>query len=164
MEPVMASTHAATSNIPATFAPRFRSVGAFVLRYSLVFFLVFFGALKWTAAEAKGIEPMVSHSPFFFWLYPALGVQAGSEFIGVIELAIAALIVVRRWSPRASALGSIAASGMFVVTLSFLVTTPNIGDGAGFLLKDFTLLGAALWTAGEALEAARERRNLVVGA
>ncbi len=150
----MASIHATAPNPAASsLAPGLRSVGAFVLRYSLVFFLFFFGALKWTAAEAKGIEPLVSHSPFFFWLYPALGVQRGSELIGAIELAIATLIVVRRWFPRASALGSIAASGMFLVTLSFLATTPNVGDSAGFLLKDFTLLGAALWTAGEALEA-----------
>jgi uncharacterized membrane protein YkgB len=125
-----------------------------MLRYSLVFFLLFFGAMKWTAAEAKGIEPMVSHSPFFFWLYPSFGVQRGSEVIGVVELVIGILIAARRWSPRASAIGSIAAAGMFVVTLSFLFTTPNIGEGAGFLLKDLTLLGAALWTGGEALDAA----------
>ena len=141
------------------FAVRLRVIGAFVLRYSLVFLLVFFGALKWTVAEAKGIEPMVGHSPFFFWLYPAVGVQTGSEIIGVVELAIATLILVRRWAPRASAIGSLAASGMFVVTLSFLATTPNIGDGAGFLLKDLTLLGAALWTAGEALEADSRAKN-----
>jgi uncharacterized membrane protein YkgB len=39
------------------------------------------------------------------------------------------------------------------VTLSFLFTTPNVGEGAPFLLKDLTLLGAALWTSGEALGA-----------
>lgn len=71
-----------------------------------------------------------------------------------MELIIALLIVVRRWAPRASAIGSTAAIGTFLVTLSFLVTTPNAGDSAGFLLKDLTLLGAALWTAGEAFEAA----------
>ncbi|HEY6826452.1 MAG TPA: DUF417 family protein [Gemmatimonadaceae bacterium] len=141
----------------STFAPRLRAVGAFILRYSLVFFLVFFGALKWTAAEAKGIEPMVSHSPFLSWLYPAFGVQGGSEFIGVVELLIASLIVVRRWAPRASAIGSTAAIGMFLVTLSFIFTTPNIGEGAPFLLKDLTLLGAALWTAGEAFDAGRSQ-------
>ena len=70
---------------------------------------------------------------------------------------IALLIVVRRWSPRASAIGSTAAIGMFLVTLSFIFTTPNLGEGAGFLLKDLTLLGAALWTAGEAFDAARAR-------
>jgi uncharacterized membrane protein YkgB len=155
--PMVSTTAAPDSSTPG-LAPRFRVVGAFVLRYSLVFFLVFFGALKWTSAEAKGIEPMVSHSPFFFWLYPTFGVQTGSEVIGVIELLIAVLIVVRRWAPRASAIGSLAASGMFLVTLSFLVTTPHIGEGAPFLLKDLTLLGAALWTAGEALDAAPARR------
>ena len=30
--------------------------GAFILRYSFVFFLLFFGALKWTAGEANGIQ------------------------------------------------------------------------------------------------------------
>ncbi len=141
----------------AGVARRLRSVGGFVLRYSLVFFLLFFGALKWTAAEARGIEPMVSHSPFLFWLYPAFGVQRGSEAIGIVELVIALLIVLRRWLPRASAIGSTAAIGMFLVTLSFLVTTPHVGESAGFLLKDLTLLGAALWTAGEAFDADRAR-------
>jgi reactive chlorine resistance protein C len=124
------------------------------LRYSLVFFLLFFGALKWTAAEAKGIQPMVSHSPLLSWLYPAVGVQGGSEVIGIVELVIAVLIASRRWAPRASAIGSVAATGMFIVTLSFLFTTPNVGESSGFLLKDITLLGAALWSSGEALSAA----------
>jgi len=135
----------------SALAARLRHTGAFILRYSLVFFLLFFGLLKWTAAEAKGIEAMVSHSPLLFWLYPVFGVQGGSEVIGVMELIIGVLIGIRRWSPGASAVGSVAATGMFLVTLSFLVTTPNIGESAPFLLKDLTLLGAALWTAGEAL-------------
>jgi uncharacterized membrane protein YkgB len=148
---------AANQEASRDFASRLSSVGEFVLRYSLVFFLFFFGALKWTPAEAKAIESMVSHSPFLFWLYPAFGIQGGSEVIGLVELAIASLIVVRRWAPRASAIGSTAAVGMFLVTLSFIVTTPNIGEGAPFLLKDLTLLGAALWTAGESFGAARAR-------
>ena len=137
----------------ANASPKLQAVGAFILRYSLVFFLLFFGALKWTAAEAQGIQPMVSNSPFFFWLHPAFSVQHGSEVIGVVELVIGVLIAIRRWSPRASAVGSLAASGMFLVTLSFLFTTPNAGESAPFLLKDLTLLGAALWTAGEAVAA-----------
>ena len=143
------------SSRSAAIAARLRSAGAFVLRYSLVFFLLFFGALKWTGAEAKSIQPLVSHSPFFFWLYPTFGLQGGSEVIGVVELVIALLIATRRWSARASGIGSIAAAGMFVVTLSFLFTTPNVGESSGFLLKDLTLLGAALWTGGEALGALR---------
>lgn len=146
---------AAASRARSSAASTLRRVGAFILRYSLVFFLLFFGALKWTPAEARGIQPFVSHSPFLFWLYPAFGVQTGSEVIGVVELIIGGLIAARRWSPRASAIGSIAASGMFLVTLSFLLTTPGVGEGAPFLLKDLTLLGAAVWTAGEGLAASR---------
>ena len=150
------SVHSATTSYAskrANAAPRLQVVGAFVLRYSLVFFLLFFGALKWTAAEAQGIQPMVSHSPFLFWLYPAFSVQHGSEVIGIVELVIGVLIAIRRWAPRASAAGSLAASAMFLVTLSFLFTTPDVGASAPFLLKDLTLLGAALWTAGEAVAA-----------
>jgi uncharacterized membrane protein YkgB len=150
---IHSASDASHSSGRANASPKLQAVGAFILRYSLVFFLLFFGALKWTAAEAQGIQPMVSHSPFFFWLYPAFSVQHGSEVIGVVELVIGVLIAIRRWSPRASAVGSLAASGMFLVTLSFLFTTPNAGESAPFLLKDLTLLGAALWTAGEAVAA-----------
>jgi reactive chlorine resistance protein C len=151
----MSSSIFITDRAPTGTTPKaaltLRAISSFILRYSVVFFLLLFGALKWTPAEAKAIQPMVSHSPVFFWLYPTFGVQHGSEVIGVVELVLALLIVLRRWSPRLSAIGSLAASGMFVVTLSFLITTPNIGDGAPFLLKDITLLGAALWSASEAM-------------
>ena len=134
-------------------ARRLLLVGEFTLRYSLVFFLLFFGALKWTAEEAKGIQPWMEHSPLLFWLVRALGIQAASECIGVIELTIGGLIAMRSWSPKLSAIGSAIAIPMFLTTLSFLVTTPNVGEASGFLLKDLTLLGAAIWTAGEALQA-----------
>jgi len=138
----------------ATWAPRLLGVGGIVLRYSLVLFLVLFGALKWTSKEAHDIESWVVNSPFISWVHHLFGVQGGSEFIGVIELTIGAMIAARRWSPRTSALGSLGAAVMFLTTLSFLFTTSDVGDAEGFLMKDLTLFGAALWTAGEALAAA----------
>jgi uncharacterized membrane protein YkgB len=84
----------------------------------------------------------MAHSPFLFWTIRAFGIQGASEFVGVIELTIDTWIAMRRWSPRTSAIGSLAASVMFLTTLSFLVTTPNVGEASGFLLKDLTLLGA----------------------
>jgi len=54
---------------------------------------------------------------------------------------------------------------MFLLTLTFVLTTPGVwqpGYGfpflsmtGAFLAKDIMLLGAAVWTAGEALRAAR---------
>jgi uncharacterized membrane protein YkgB len=50
----------------------------------------------------------------------------------------------------------LAASGIFLITLSFLVTSPGVleptSPWGGFLMKDILLLGAALFTAGEAFE------------
>jgi uncharacterized membrane protein YkgB len=146
-----------TNNRFVISSVKLQMAGALVLRYSLVFFLLFFGALKWTLAEARGIEPLVSHSPLLAWT-GRFGMRGSSELIGIIELAIGALIALRRWSPKLSAWGSIGASGMFLVTLSFLFTTPNLGEGAPFLIKDICLLGAALWTAGEALQAKEAAR------
>jgi uncharacterized membrane protein YkgB len=40
---------------------------------------------------------------------------------------------------------------MFLITLSFLCTTPKVTAEAGFLIKDLILLGGCILTAGEAL-------------
>ena len=137
------------------------ALGIRVLRYSLVGILLYFGLFKFTPTEARAIQPLVEHSPLMSWMYAVLGVDAVSRLIGATELAIAGLILARPWSPSLSAVGGLAASGMFLTTLSFLLTTPGMlqwVDGfpapsaaAAFLLKDVFLLGAALATAGEAL-------------
>jgi uncharacterized membrane protein YkgB len=121
---------------------------------------MFFGALKWTAAEAEGIAPMMTNSPLLAWINHACGQQWASEVIGVIELTVASLIAIRRWAPTLSMVGGALSMGMFLTTLSFLVTTPNLGDGAAFLLKDLTLLGAATWITGEEWVAVEDRRTV----
>jgi reactive chlorine resistance protein C len=150
----MTASFSTSGVAPTGRALTIERAGNLVLRYSLVFLLLFFGALKWTEAEAKGIEPLIANSPLFAWLLHAVGIQRASECIGVVELATGLTIAVRPWAPRLAAIGSIVAVAMFVTTLSFLVTTPNVGEAAPFLLKDLTLLGAALWSAGEALKGA----------
>jgi uncharacterized membrane protein YkgB len=134
----------------AVYADRLQRTGAGILRWSLVFLLMFFGALKWTTAEAQGIAPFISHSPFLRWVNVGFGPQGASEAIGVFELLTALLLAAGQWAPRLGFIGGVLGIAMFVTTLSFLVTTPNLGDGAGFLLKDFTLLGASTWLAGDA--------------
>jgi len=144
----------------STLGSRLENIGTAMLRYGLVAILLMSGALKWTAVEAEAIRPWVANSPFTSWLYSVTSVQGGSIVIGCIELVTAALIAVRRWFPRATVVGSTLAAGMFVVTLSFLFTTPNLSpDAAGFLLKDFFLLATSIWSAGEALRASRIERE-----
>jgi len=138
----------------AVGAHAFQLVSGVVLRYGLVFFLVSIGLLKFTELEALAIQPWVAHSPFMSWLYAVTSLQGASNLIGVVELTLGGLLAVRRWWPKLSVIGSLGASVTFLITFSFLFTTPGLSpDTQGFLIKDLMLFGAALWTAGDALPA-----------
>jgi uncharacterized membrane protein YkgB len=141
-------------------------VGQTILRYGLVLVVAWVGAMKFTAYEAAGIEPLVSNSPFMGWMYRFLSVQGFSNLLGTVEIAVAATIAARPWSARVAAVGSAMAVMMFLTTLSFLFSTPGWEPSLGgfptlsvvpgqFLLKDVVLLGAAVWSLGEALDAVR---------
>ncbi len=136
--------------------------GEFVLRYGLAAVFLWIGLLKFTAYEAKNIEPFVANSPIWSWAYQSMGLQGLSNLIGVIEISIGALIATRAFWPKASAIGSLGAAITFIITLSFMLTTPGVWEaGYGFpfpsalpgqfLAKDLVLLGVSIWTAGEAL-------------
>lgn len=136
------------------------SLGIHISRYGLVFTLLLIGVLKFTPGEAQGIQPLVVHSPFMFWLYHVLSVQAVSNLIGIIEVAVAILIALRPFSARLFLVGSLGAILTFLLTVSFLLSTPGaihfshgfplLGDAGQFLIKDLVLLGASIWTAAEA--------------
>ena len=131
-----------------------------ISRYGLVLTLLLIGILKLTPGEAQGIQPLVANSPLMFWLYRVLSVQEVSNLIGMIEIAVALLMALRPFSSRLSFIGSIGAIVTFVLTVSFLFSTPGafhfsqgfplLGDAGQFLIKDLVLLGAAIWTAAEA--------------
>jgi reactive chlorine resistance protein C len=138
----------------------FELVGAAMLRYGLVVFLILFGLAKFTDAEARTIYPWVANSPSLGWLYAVTTAQGASNLLGVVELALGVLLAVRPWWPRASVIGSFGAVVVFAMTVSFLFTTPGLSpDTQGFLMKDLLLMGAAVWTAGDALWAAERRRR-----
>ena len=143
-----------------------KRIGEYVFRYGLVAIFLWIGLLKFTAYEAKNIEPFVSSSPLWMGAYQALGLQGVSRLIGVIEITIGVLMATRPIWPKASAIGSFGAIITYLITLSFLLTTPGVWEpGYGFpfpsgmpgqfLLKDLVLLGVSIWTADEALQASR---------
>ena len=74
-----------------------------MLRYGLVLVVGWIGLMKFTGYEAKGIEPLVAHSPLMGWMYSFLSVQTFSHVLGVVEVTIAILIGLRHWSAKASA-------------------------------------------------------------
>lgn len=138
-------------------------LGMAVARWGVIGTLAWIGATKFTAAEARGIAALVEHSPLLAWMYRVWSEQGASNVIGVVEIAAAALLALRQWSPRLAAVGAAMAAATFLVTLSFMVTTPGTidtthgmplpGGAAQFLVKDVVLLGASLWALGDALRA-----------
>jgi uncharacterized membrane protein YkgB len=95
-------------------------------------------------------------------MYDFLSVRSFSTMLGFIEIGTAVLISLRSVSPKASAIGSVLAMGLFATTLSFLISTPGWEPTLGFpalsalpgqfLLKDIVLLGASVWSLGESLK------------
>jgi reactive chlorine resistance protein C len=158
------SAPAGTTNIWAVRIARIDVLGHAFLRYGLVVVIGWIAAMKATEYEAKGIQPLIAHSPFLSWGYSVWSVNHFTMIIGASELIIATLIALRRWFPRVSAVGSLGAVFMFLTTLSFVITTPGwepslggfpalSGDVGEFLIKDLVLLGAALWTLADSLKA-----------
>ena len=141
-----------------TNSNRVQALGIGISRYGIVAFLLLFGALKFTDAEAQAIRPMLEHHPLMSVLPALFGVHGGSALIGVVELIAGVLIALRRFRPQLSAFGSLLAAGIFLITTSFMFTTPGAfaPDSylGGFLMKDLILMAASLYGAGEALKAA----------
>jgi reactive chlorine resistance protein C len=118
--------------------------------------------MKFAAYEANAMQDLVASSLLRSWTYGVFGVQALSSLIGITLLAIAGLIATRPFSAWVAVLSSALAVGMFLTTLSFVLSTPGVWEASlggfpavsvlpgQFLLKDIVLLGAAMWSFGEA--------------
>lgn len=147
-------------------APTVEAIGRHSVRYGLVLVLLWIGGMKFTAYEAEGIAGFVSNSPLMSWAYLLFSKGQFSTMLGIVEVLTAVLIAARFFSSKLSALGSALAVGMFLTTLSFLLTTPGVVEPSlgfpalsaapgQFLIKDVVLLGAAVWSMGESLRAIR---------
>ena len=76
------------------------------------------------------------------WVYRVMSVGGFSAMLGVVEIAIGLLIALSPVSPLGSAAGSGLAAGMFLTTLSFLITTPGWEPTSGRLSGPVGLAGA----------------------
>jgi uncharacterized membrane protein YkgB len=138
------------------------SVGQVVSRYGLALTLAWIGLGKYVKMEAR---VLIEHSPLMSWVYDVFSVNTVARGLGTLEIVAAILICLRPLSPRLSVIGSAMAIVLFCGTLSFLLTTPGVVSQVvgpipvlsalpgQFLLKDVVLMGVAIWTFGEALQA-----------
>ena len=172
------------------YAAALQNKGMHIARWAIVIVLLWIGALKVFRYEAVGIVPFVANSPTmsFFYHYNAPEYkqfmnkegeykpaniewhQQNNTYIfsyglGAVIIIIGILIALYPVAPGLSAFGSFLAFIMSLVTLSFLITTPEtwvppLGDeehgfpylsAAGRLvIKDTIMAGAAVATMAQA--------------
>jgi uncharacterized membrane protein YkgB len=183
------------------YAAGLQDTGVHIARLGIVIVLLWIGGLKAFRYEAVGIVPFVANSPTmnFFYKYEvpeykkhmnkegefkpeniswheANNTYIFSYGLGALIILIGVLIALYPIWPAASAIGSFLAFIMSLVTLSFLITTPEtwvppLGDtehgfpylsAAGRLvIKDVIMLGASIATMAQAANKHLNNRKVV---
>ncbi|MFN4365846.1 DUF417 family protein [Chryseobacterium hispalense] len=125
--------------------------GYYLSLFGAAIILLWIGIFKFTPTEANAIKPLLENHFLTFFVYDIVSTQTVSNTIGVIEIIIAVLLL---FSVKFASLRKYAAIGMiitFLITLSYLFTTPGIWktvDGIPvtdfFIVKDLMLLGFGL--------------------
>lgn len=113
--------------------------------------LLWLGIYKFTLTEAKLIEPLVVNHPLIGWVYNWVSVQMVSSVIGAVEIVVAIALLVGLRHRMVGLISGVASMIIFLVTLSFIITTPDtwkVSDGVlitnFFLLKDWVFFGVAM--------------------
>jgi uncharacterized membrane protein YkgB len=130
-----------------------RSANALII-VALGIIFIWFGGIKFTSGGAMAIEGLVNNSPILSWVYSVFSVQAFAAILGALEIVIGILLIVGIRDPRVRAISGLAATVTFLVTLSFMLSTPGVvPEGASFpvlsgmpgefLLKDLVLLAVS---------------------
>lgn len=123
------------------------NIGYYTGLIGIFIILVWIGLFKFTYAEAKAIEPLVANHFLLSWSYHFLSVQAVSDLIGCAEIGVAIAFVLGSFSLINKKIALIGNSVIFLITLSFLFTTPHRWHSVEgipvtdfFILKDIVLL------------------------
>lgn len=128
-----------------------KDIGFHISLFGVAIILIWIGLFKFTPTEAKAIEPMISNSPLMKWMYKIASINGVSKIIGTIEVITGLLLLLNYFTPYGGLVGGFMASATFIVTISFIFTTPNAIekiDGFilpdAFILKDIMALGISL--------------------
>jgi reactive chlorine resistance protein C len=161
------STQSPTIHHTEALGVTLSQISSIAIRYAMVVVFLWFGGLKFSAYEANAIAGLAANSPFLAWLHAGLGVQAFSNMIGLTEITAGILIALHPFSPKLGVLGAAIASATFLVTISFLFSTPGVVEASAggfpilsvlpgqFLLKDLVLFAVSVWLLAGSLQKIR---------
>ncbi|MFI5132146.1 MAG: DUF417 family protein [Chitinophagales bacterium] len=134
----------------------FHSLGYVISVLGVAIVLIWIGIFKFTLTEAKAIEPLVRNHPLMRWMYGVTSVQAVSNIIGTVEIVAAVFLLLHFFWRKAGIIGGVLGTLIFLCTLSFLFTTPDMvkkADGMTvtdfFILKDVIALGVCMMVIGK---------------
>lgn len=170
------------------------------IRIALFIVMAWIGGLKSVQYEADGIVPLVANSPLmsFFYHHPeeykahenkegqvvtaniewnkSNGTYLFSYFLGTVIVAIGTLTLLGIWFPSIGVLGGLLTFVMSLVTLSFLITTPEVyvpalggaqhgfpylSGGGRLVIKDIIMMAAGLIVASDAAKRILAKNNRV---
>lgn len=170
------------------------------IRISIFIVMAWIGGLKAVQYEADGIVPLVANSPLmsFFYHHPeeykahknkegevvpaniewnkSNGTYVFSYFLGTVIVAIGILTLLGIWFPTIGVLGGLLTFVMSLVTLSFLITTPEVyvpdlggaqhgfpylSGGGRLVIKDIIMMAAGLIVASDAARRILAKNNRV---
>ncbi|MDP1676754.1 MAG: DUF417 family protein [Bacteroidota bacterium] len=140
----------------------FQTLGYSISVIGVATVLIWIGIFKFTPTEAKGIEPLVRNSFLMSWMYSVVSVDGVSKIIGTIEIITAVCLLLHFFWKKAGIVGGIFSALTFLLTLSFLFTTPGVFstiDGVlitdFFIIKDVMAFGISLMVLGKCLPSSK---------
>jgi uncharacterized membrane protein YkgB len=175
-------------------------IGIHLVRFGVAIIFIWIGALKFVPYEADSITPFVANSPVmsFFYEHPteykehlthegqldpakrewqrANNTYAFSDGLGTVEILIGFLVLSYTVSRSLGMVGSILAFFTPIVTLSFIITTPeawvsNLGDanfgfpylsgGGRLVLKDVLMLAGSVMMIADSARQLLEARPVL---
>src|SRR5262245_52139005 len=127
-----------------------------LVRASMVIIFLFFGYQKWFDYEAQTLIPFISNGPLISWMYPVLGIQGASWFLGASEWLFGALIFIGFWNKAIGALGAAGSCLTFIMTITIIPFMPDgwaasaggfpaMTGNVPFLMKDVVLFAVSVY-------------------
>lgn len=106
-----------------------------------VIILIWVGLFKFTAIEASAIKDLVENHFAMGWMYKVMSVQTVSYIIGTFEVLTGIGLLLSFFYKKVGMYAGFASGVIFVTTLSFLITTPEVFKMVeGFPITDFFIL------------------------